>query len=32
MGSDALKPVRDKLARMTQELDALEELTVSTDG
>jgi hypothetical protein len=32
MGSDALKLVRDKLARMTQELDAWEELTVSTDG
>jgi NAD(P)-dependent dehydrogenase (short-subunit alcohol dehydrogenase family) len=32
MGSDALKLVRDKLARMTREIDAWEELTVSTDG
>ncbi len=32
MGSDALKLVRDKLARMTKEFDAWEELTVSTDG
>ena len=32
LGSDALKLVRDKLARMTRELDAWEELTVSTDG
>jgi NAD(P)-dependent dehydrogenase (short-subunit alcohol dehydrogenase family) len=32
LGSDALKLVRDKLARMTKELDAWEELTVSTDG
>jgi NAD(P)-dependent dehydrogenase (short-subunit alcohol dehydrogenase family) len=32
MGSDALKLVRDKLARMTREIDAWEQLTVSTDG
>lgn len=32
MGSDALKLVRDKLARMAQEIDAWEQLTVSTDG
>jgi NAD(P)-dependent dehydrogenase (short-subunit alcohol dehydrogenase family) len=32
MGSDALKLVREKLARMTREIDAWEELTVSTDG
>jgi NAD(P)-dependent dehydrogenase (short-subunit alcohol dehydrogenase family) len=32
LGSDALKLVRDKLAHMTRELDAWEELTVSTDG
>jgi hypothetical protein len=32
LGSDALKLVRDKLARMANEFDAWEELTVSTDG
>ena len=32
MGSDALKLVRDKLARMAKEFDAWEELTVSTDS
>jgi NAD(P)-dependent dehydrogenase (short-subunit alcohol dehydrogenase family) len=32
MGSDALKLVREKFARMTKEFDAWEELTVSTDG
>lgn len=32
MGSDALKLVREKLARMAQEIDAWEALTVSTDG
>ncbi|MDR3435091.1 oxidoreductase [Telmatospirillum sp.] len=32
MGSDALKLVRDKLVRMAQEIDAWEQLTVSTDG
>jgi NAD(P)-dependent dehydrogenase (short-subunit alcohol dehydrogenase family) len=32
MGSDALKLVRDKLARMTQEIDAWEQLSASTDG
>ncbi|PKU21484.1 oxidoreductase [Telmatospirillum siberiense] len=32
MGSDALALVRDKLARLTQEIDTWEQLTVSTDG
>ncbi|WP_111494166.1 MULTISPECIES: oxidoreductase [Marinobacter] len=32
LGSDALKLVRDRLAGMAQEIDAWEDLTVSTDG
>jgi hypothetical protein len=32
LGSDALRLVRDRLARMNREIDDMEQLTVSTDG
>jgi hypothetical protein len=32
LGSDALQLVRSRLARMNQEIDEIEQLTISTDG